>query len=120
MSHLVTIQTEIRDAEAVAAACRRLQLPVPVEGVEKLYSGEAHGLLVQLPEWRYRLAINTQAGSVQFDNFGGAWGKQEELDAFMQAYAVEKASLEARKMGHTFTEQALEDGSIKLTITESW
>ena len=120
MSHLVTIKTEIRDAEAVAAACRRLQLPVPVQGVEKLYSGESHGLLVQLPDWRYRLAINLQEGSVQFDNFGGAWGKQEALDHFVQMYAVEKAALEARKMGHTFTEQTLADGSIKLTITESW
>jgi hypothetical protein len=33
-------------------------------------------------------------------------------------YSVEKAKLEARRRGHTFTEQALQDGSIRLVITE--
>ena len=44
------------------------------------------------------------------------WGEQRELDQFMQAYSVEKARIEARKRGHTFTEQALADGSIKVSI----
>jgi hypothetical protein len=34
----------------------------------------------------------------------------------LQGYAVEKARIEARKKGHTVTEQQLQDGSIKLTI----
>ena len=34
----------------------------------------------------------------------------------MQAYAVEKARIEAHRKGHTLTEQPLADGSIKLTI----
>jgi hypothetical protein len=53
---------------------------------------------------------------VQFDNYGGKWGKQEELDRFLQSYAVEKAKLEARKQGHSVTEQTLTDGSIKLVV----
>ena len=44
------------------------------------------------------------------------WGDQNQLDRFLQGYAVEKAKLEARKKGHTVTEQSLEDGSVKLTI----
>ena len=31
-------------------------------------------------------------------------------------YAVEKARIEARRQGHSVTEQPLADGSIKLTI----
>tara|TARA_R100000789_G_scaffold31194_2_gene34681 strand:- start:5918 stop:6103 length:186 start_codon:yes stop_codon:yes gene_type:complete len=42
--------------------------------------------------------------------------KQVHLDRYLQSYAVEKARLEARKKGHTITEQSLEDGSIKLTV----
>ena len=34
-------------------------------------------------------------------------------------YAVEKAKLEARKQGHAVSEQALQDGSIKLQIIEA-
>ena len=44
------------------------------------------------------------------------WGEQRQLDAFLQAYTVEKARIEARKKGHSVTEQQLADGSIKLTI----
>jgi hypothetical protein len=38
------------------------------------------------------------------------------LDAFLQAYAVEKAKLEARKQGHSVSEQQLADGSIRVQI----
>ena len=38
------------------------------------------------------------------------------LDRFLQLYAVEKAKLEARAKGYPVTEQALEDGGIKLQI----
>jgi hypothetical protein len=44
------------------------------------------------------------------------WGEQKHLDAFLQAYAVEKARAEARRRGHQVTEAKLSDGSIKLTI----
>ena len=62
------------------------------------------------------MVVDTEARQVQFDNYGGEWGKQEELDKLFQAYAVEKAHIEARKAGHSVSEQVLGDGSIKVTI----
>ena len=53
---------------------------------------------------------------MKFDHFNGRWGSQQELDKFLQSYAAEKAKLEARRRGHSVTEQQLADGSIKLTI----
>ena len=50
------------------------------------------------------------------DDFGGRWGDRKHLDKFLQAYACESAKAEARKRGHQCMEQALADGSIKLTI----
>ena len=116
MSHIVKIQTQLRDAHAVSAACQRLKLGEPISGTAKLFSGEATGLIVQFPDWQYPIVIDTNDGNVQFDNFNGHWGGPQQLDQFMQAYAVEKAKLEARKKGHLVTEQALSDGSIKLSI----
>ena len=116
MSHVVEIRTEIRDPAAVHAACRRLGLPEPVHGTARLFSGEATGLLVKLPDWLYPVACDTATGQLRYDNFGGSWGRQEHLDAFLQRYALEKASLEARRRGHSVVEQALADGSIKLSI----
>jgi len=116
MSHIVSIQTEIRDAAAVRAACRRLGLAEPVQGTARLFSGEATGLAVQLPGWQYPIVCELSGGRVKYDNFGGRWGEQKHLDGFLQLYAVEKVRLEARKRGRVCTERTLADGSIKLTV----
>jgi len=119
VSHVVQIKTQVRDAEAVRAACRRLSLAEPVQGTTRLYSGEVTGLAVQLPGWRYPAVAQLDTGQIQFDNFQGNWGEQIELDRFLQSYAVEKAKLEARRKGHSVSEQQLQDGSVKLTIQVS-
>lgn len=116
MSHIVEIQSEVRDPVAVRAACRRLGLAQPAEGKTKLFAGEVEGLAVQLPGWKYPVVCDVAAGRVRFDDYGGHWGDRQQLDRFLQAYAVEKATLEARRQGHAVTEQALPDGSIKLTV----
>lgn len=116
MSHVVSIQTEVRDVAAVCAACRRLQLPAPQEGATQLFSEEVNGLAVQLPGWKYPVVCETTTGKVHYDTFEGRWGDQREIDRLLQAYAVEKAALESRRRGYDVTEQTLQDGSIKLTI----
>src|ERR1035437_1687506 len=117
LSHVVSIKVDIRDPTALAAACARLGLQPPVRGTAKLFTTDATGEIVRLPGWTYPVVIDTDARRVQFDNYGGAWGKQEELDKLLQAYAVEKAKIEARKAGHhSVTEQVLPGGSIKVTI----
>lgn len=76
MSHIVTIKTEIRDAAAIAAACRRLNLPEPVSGTTSLFSGNISGIAVQLPDWTYPVVCNLASGEVRFDNFNGTWKGQ--------------------------------------------
>ena len=116
MSHIVTIATEVRDAAAIRAACRRLSINQPEEGTFTLFSGKATGIAVRLPDWTYPVVCDIATGKLKYDNFEGRWGNQQELDRFMQAHAVEKARLESNKRGHTLTEATLADGSIKLTI----
>jgi hypothetical protein len=116
LSHIVTIGTEVRDAEAVRAACRRLGLDEPVQGTVQLFSGEATGLAIKLPGWLYHIVSDPATGQVNYDNYEGRWGDQKHLDAFLQAYAISKATIEARKRGHSVYEQPLPDGSVKLTI----
>ena len=116
MSHIVDIQTEVRDAAAVGAASQRLKLPQPVQGSHRLFGGQVAGLGVQLPDWRYPAVCQLDTGEIRYDNYGGHWGKHIHFDRFLQAYAVEKAKIEARRRGNTCTEQQLADGSIKLTV----
>ena len=116
MSHIVTIKTEVRDPAAIAAACRRLNYPEPAYGTKRLFTAEATGWAVQLPGWRHPILCDTVAGTIAMDTYNGAWGDRKQLDQFLQVYAVEKAKLEARRNGHTVSEQPLADGSIKLTV----
>jgi hypothetical protein len=116
VSHIVEIKTEIRDEQAVRAACTRLQLAAPETKTVKLFTAAATGLCVKLPGWNYPVVCNLETGALQYDNYNGHWGEQKELHRFLQAYAVEKAKIEARKKGHRVTETRLEDGSIKVTV----
>jgi hypothetical protein len=116
VSHVVEIKAEVRDPAAVAAACRRLALPEPALGTARLFEGEAEGLLVRLPGWVYPVVVDLGTATLRYDNFNGAWGAAEHLDRFLQAYAVERARIEALKRGHSVVERPLEDGSILLTI----
>ena len=74
--------------------------------------------MVQLPGWQYPAVIDTLTGIIHYDNYGGAWGEQGRLHEFMQAYAVEKCRLEARKKGYSVSEQTLPNGNVKLQILE--
>ena len=117
MSHIVQIKSEVRDEAAVRAACLRLKWEQPTFGTFNVFSVQRTGLGIRLPNWTYPVVCDLQTGAVDFDNYNGAWGKQETLDAFMQAYTIEKAKLEAAKNGHSVYEEALSDGSVKLSVT---
>jgi hypothetical protein len=118
MSHIVTVESRVHDPVALATACQRLNLAAPVQGTAQLFSGEATGLLVQLPGWEYPAVIDTLTGTMRYDNYEGRWGNQQHLDRLIQMYAVEKAKLEARRRGYAVSELALQDGSIRLNIIE--
>jgi hypothetical protein len=116
LSHIVTIKTEVRDGAAVAAACHRLAWPAPAMGTAQLYSGQATGLLVRLPDWLYPVVIDADTGTIRYDNYGGAWGDEQHLHRFVQAYVVERSRIEARRKSYATTEQSLADGSIMVEI----
>ena len=115
MSHTVTIKTMITDIQAIQAACTRLKLPQPTQGEVRLFDRAAQGIGVQLDGWRFPICIKID-GNLLFDNFQGLWGLPEKLDQFQQAYAVCKATIEARKQGYTCHESVLADGSIRLNV----
>ncbi|QDV68023.1 hypothetical protein Poly24_17290 [Rosistilla carotiformis] len=116
MSHVVTIEAQVRDPEALRSSCRRLGLDAPVHQTIKLFTAEATGHCVQLPRWRYPVVCDTDSGVIHYDNYGGHWGEQSELDRLVQRYAVEKTVIESRKQGYTVTEHTLANGSIKLSV----
>jgi hypothetical protein len=117
VSHIVEIKTQIKDREAIAAACRRLAIPAPTQGTARIFIGNQTGTLVRLKGWSFPIVINTTTGDIKYDNYEGGWGDIKELNAFRQAYTVEKARIEARRQGASVKETTRADGSIELEIT---
>ncbi len=116
MSHVVTIKTEIRDPAALRLACQRLKLGTPTRETVRLFSSQATGWAIRLPDWQYPVVADTNTGQIAYDNFNGRWGNETELHRLLQGYAIEKTKLEARRKGYAVTECPLADGSVKLTV----
>ena len=117
MSHIVSVQTQIRDAAAVVTACATLSWRPPQFGNHRLFVTSVDGLAVYAPDWRFPIVCDLPSGRLHYDNYGGLWGNESELDRFRQRYACEKATQEARRLGRSVIEQSLSDGTIKLTIS---
>ena len=91
------IQTDVRDAEALRAACRQLGLPEPVLGAFPVGSAVASGFAVRLPGWRYPVVCQLDTGLVQFENSHGEWGEKCAMDRFLDACAMETDNVEDRR-----------------------
>ncbi len=122
MSHFTTIQTQIKDLEALRETCREL-------GLELLQNAEARGYgsarqrgefvirlkgphdvaLHRQPEGSYGLSADWWDGHVEKE-VGTNYGR------LLQLYAVHKTAREARKRGLSVQRALRTDGSIKLTI----
>jgi len=118
MSHVTTVQTEIKDKTALMAVCKQLGLDLKTgKHTVTLFSGKVDcEFSIQLPGWKYRCAVLAD-GSVKFDVYGGQWGNLGELNKLKQAYAVEVATKKARSMGYLVQKKTKQDGTIQLVLS---
>ena len=136
MSHTATIDIDVQDSTVVIKAAERLGYDVKAQGEVRLYDGTvARGIVVQLPEWKYPIVIDTECewtdvledgsevtrkGKVYSDNYNGSWGQQSYMDEFRQIYGVEKAEFEAEQAGYTWNEDIVlhpETGEEEIEVT---
>jgi len=122
MSHFTTIQTQIKDVEALKDACAELDLNV-MENTEargfgaNRYQGE---YVIQL-RGPYDIAVvrqnNGQFGLVT-DLWDGHVEREvgEKFGRLLQLYGVHKATREAKKRGLIVQRKLLHNGSIKLSL----
>ena len=122
MSHFTTIQTQVRDLEALRDACAEMGLELksktPCRGYASAVRKCAHTIRLKgpydiavdpAPDGTFGLTTDWWNGHVERE-VGPGYGK------LLQLYGVHKAMREAKKKGLTARRQALSDGRIKLTI----
>ena len=122
MSHFTTIQTEIKDIEALRDACRELGLELLQNAEARGYgSARQRGEFVVRLKGPYDVALHRQTdGSygLSTDWWDGHVEKEvgSNFGRLLQLYAVHKTAREARKRGLNVQRTQRTDGSIKLTI----
>jgi hypothetical protein len=122
MSHFTTIQTQIRDIEALREACAELNLYV-LQGAEaRGYSTTLrHGEFVIRLKGPYDIALDRQVDGtygLSTDWWDGHVEKEvgSNYGRLLQLYAVHKTAREARKRGLSVQRTLRSNGSIKITI----
>lgn len=122
MSHFTSIQTQIKDLDALADACKEL-------GVELVHQGEARGYATNVRtgdavirlKGPYDIALNQQPDgtyALTTDWWDGHVEKEvgTNFSKLIQLYGVHKAMREAKKKGYLASRKTLPNGAIKLTI----
>ena len=122
MSHFTTIKTQIKDPEALRAACGELGLPFLENADARGYSNtQRHGDYVVRLKGPFDIAVNRQPDST-FGLTTDWWNGHVEQEVgkdygrLLQLYGVHKAGKEARRKGLSVLRQPQRNGSIKLIL----
>lgn len=123
MSHFTTIKTQIKDVEALRAACLEMGLSL-LQNVQArgYYENKTKGDYVIQLKGPYDIALNKQPDG-SFGLTADLWNGHVEQEVgqgygkLLQLYGVQKATREARKRGHLVSRTAHQNGAIKITIS---
>jgi hypothetical protein len=140
MSHITTIQTEIRDLDALKEACAELGVqfiegqttyqwygahmgdyPLPPDINREQLGRCAH--IIQVPGVQYEVGVVQKANghwTLAYDFWGPGQGLLkkfgENCGKLVQLYGVHKAMREAKRHGYQVQRRQHQDGSIQITI----
>lgn len=117
MSHIASVKVRIKDLQALEAVCRELNVPVETRTQQvSMYSGRIDAAAtLRLPGWIYPVVVQAD-GSIKFDNYGGKWGSQEQLNRVLRRYSERVTVQQARRMGLSVRRHEQPDGSVVLRL----
>ena len=127
MSHVAKIDIEIRDLDALGAACRRVEGELLREQTH--YSSYQQGLTcdhaIRFAGCRYEVGVTRRAEGgydLNWDDYapGGLLARLGPgAGKLVQAYGVEAATRAARRQGYAVTETVQSDGAVLLHVRAS-
>ncbi len=122
MSHFTTIQTQIKDIEALRTACSEMGFLLLENTQARGYgSNQYEGEFVIRLKGPYDIALNTDNDGnyvLTCDWWQGHVEKEvgKDYGHLLQLYGVHKAMREARKRGYTVRRKNQSNGQIKVTM----
>jgi hypothetical protein len=122
MSHFTTIQTQIKDIEALRSAVSEMGLKlIPNTTARGFINQIVKGEFVIRLKGPYDIAVNRQPDTtygLTTDWWDGHVEREvgSNFGRLLQLYGVHKASMEARKKGYSVLRKPQPNGSIKLIL----
>ncbi len=122
MSHFATIQTQLKDLDALRSALKEMGLSLFPNAKARGYeNNQIKGDFVIRQNGPYDIALTKQPDGtygLSCDWFMGHVEKEvgKNYSKLLQLYAAHKAMREARKKGYSVIRKAQADGAIKLTL----
>lgn len=122
MSHFTTINTQIKDVEALRATVKEIGLELLCNADARGFSTmKTHGTYVIRLKGPYDIAVNKQPDGtfgLTTDWFAGYVEKEvgPQFGRLLQLYGVHKTTQEARKKGYLVQRKTQPNGSIKLIL----
>lgn len=124
MSHFTTIQTQIRDLDALADACQEMKLGFVANAQCRGYAGitrqAPHVIKLKGP---YDIAVepskdNPETYGLTTDWWDGHVAREvgENYGRLLQTYGINKTTREARLRGLRVSRRQEQDGSVLLTL----
>ncbi len=123
MSHWTTLKTQIKDPEALRAACAEMGLTLIQNGVARgYYTNELKADFVVKLKGPYDVAVQRQPDGtygLTTDWWSGHVEKEvgKNYGRLMQLYGAHKTMRDQRRLGHMVSRQQTKDGKIRLTIS---
>lgn len=130
MSHLATVKTELRDIKAIKAACDELGFTFHEnKKTHRLWGGVnapcAHA--ISHPRWmelEVGLVATPTGYTLSFDDMLQRWDGMkagthigDKASRLVQLYGVQKATMEAKKLGYMVSRKTGQNGAIRLTVS---
>lgn len=103
MSHIVEIETTVKNKEFIANVCQELNIRTEQVTNFKFYDGTVKsGTALYLKNWKYPVVIE-ENGKVFFDNYENAWGDIKEYHEFVNHYSLAevKEKLDQQRIKYT-------------------
>ena len=122
MSHFTKIQTQVKDVEALRAACAELNLEMAEKTEARGFGSNCYpGDYVIRLQGPYDIALSRQPDGnfvLTTDWWGGHVEKEvgKNFGRLLQLYGVHKATRDAHKRGLSVQRKLLKDGVIKLSL----
>lgn len=122
MSHFATVNTQIKDIDALRSACAELGLSVETNAEARGYQGNRlHGDLVIRLNGPYDVAVRREhdgCHTLHADLWQGHVEKElgKDFGRLRQLYGIHKTTVEARRKGLSVRRRQLANGTVRLAL----